>query len=91
MRHPLVVDNKQETAMPNKTTIALATALIIGTLGSAYAGAERDSGGYDIGPMGQCFSPPDCGNGASQSRADKAFAYVPGHRTVHRPDSQRAR
>ena len=45
--------------MLTKITIALAAALMLGTGSAALA---RGMGGSDIGPLGQCFNPPDCGN-----------------------------
>jgi hypothetical protein len=44
--------------MLTKTKIALAAALMLGTASVALA---RGMGGSDIGPLGQCFNPPDCG------------------------------
>jgi hypothetical protein len=43
-----------------KTKIAFAAALILGTASAALAGGNSGeySGGSDIGPLGQCFSPP---------------------------------
>jgi hypothetical protein len=65
--------------MISKTVIALGTVLVLGTLGTAYAGSDRDSGGYDIGPLGQCFAPPDCGQARNQ-RGYYGYAYVPDRR-----------
>jgi hypothetical protein len=69
--------------MISKTAMFLSAALLLGTLGAATAGSDKDepSGGSDIGPMGQCFSPPDCGQ---RYRGDYSYASAPGHQ-VHHP------
>jgi hypothetical protein len=44
--------------------IAFAAAIILGTASAALAGNGGEGptqGGADIGPLGQCFNPPDCG------------------------------
>jgi hypothetical protein len=48
-----------------KTSIlAAATIVMLGAASAAYASDhENQSGGFDIGPLGQCFVPPDCGQG----------------------------
>lgn len=76
--------------MISKTTMILCAALFVGTLGAAYAGSDKDgpSGGSDIGPMGQCFSPPDCGQAY---RNDYGYAYAPTHRVQHPREWHRTR
>ena len=51
--------------MWSKTSIAiLAATAIFGAASAAQAsGSKNDAGshgGFDIGPLGQCFVPPDC-------------------------------
>ena len=42
---------------------AVATTLVATVSGSALAGNDNEPrGGADIGPLGQCFNPPDCGH-----------------------------
>ena len=86
--------------MLTKTTAFLASALIVGTASAALANDNSansgETGGSDIGPLGQCFVPPDCGQGRD-SRAYEyrtvpyGFAYVPAHPNHHRRDWHRAR
>jgi hypothetical protein len=76
--------------MISKTTMILSAALLLGTLGAATAGSDKDdpSGGSDIGPMGQCFSPPDCGQAY---RGNYGYAYAPAHHVQHPRAWHRAR
>jgi hypothetical protein len=50
-----------------KCILALAATMsFLGAASVAQAANDnqsRDRGGYDIGPMGQCFVPPDCDQG----------------------------
>jgi hypothetical protein len=55
---PVVNYQTGDTHMLTKTKIVLATVLMLGTASAASAGTQ---GGFDIGPMGQCMNPPDCG------------------------------
>jgi hypothetical protein len=49
---------------------AAATALMATVSASALAGNDDEPrGGFDIGPLGQCFNPPDCGNKHSATYA----------------------
>ena len=48
---------------------AAAAVLAASVSTSALAGNDNEPrGGYDLGPLGQCFNPPDCGN----KRAERA-------------------
>jgi hypothetical protein len=74
-----------------KTKIAFAAALILGTASAALAGGNSGeySGGSDIGPLGQCFSPPDCGgrsdaSGAHNGNSGKAYGFVAREKHKHR-------
>jgi hypothetical protein len=62
--------------MLNKMTkIALAGALMLGSASAALAGGNSGeySGGFDIGPLGQCFSPPDCGGNYGASAVHNGY------------------
>jgi hypothetical protein len=85
--------------MAIKTTALLAAALLVGAASSALASDNAansgETGGADIGPLGQCFVPPDCGQArGSQANAYRSgpygFAYVPA-RPYHHRDWHRAR
>jgi len=55
---------------------ALAAALLLGGVSVASASSDsRSGGGYDIGPMGQCFVPSDCDQGRDQ-QGGGAYAYA---------------
>jgi hypothetical protein len=41
--------------------ILLVAAAAAAVLAGTQLGSARTRGGADIGPLGQCFSPPDCG------------------------------
>jgi hypothetical protein len=74
-----------------KTKVAVAAALMLGAVSAAQAANDnqsRDRGGSDIGPLGQCFVPPDCG-GYRYYRNPYAygwygFAYMPASRYHYR-------
>ncbi|HEY2228767.1 MAG TPA: hypothetical protein VGI22_13705 [Xanthobacteraceae bacterium] len=74
-----------------KTKVAVAAALMLGAVSAAQAANDnqsRDRGGSDIGPLGQCFVPPDCG-GYRYHRNPYAygsygFAYMPASRYHYR-------
>ena len=58
-------------AMLSKTSFAvLIAAAIFGAASGAQAGGSKNDasshGGYDFGPLGQCFVPPDCDQGRDQ-------------------------
>ena len=88
--------NAQEMTMLAKTMLAkgklaVAAALMLGAISAAQAANDnqsRDRGGSDIGPLGQCFVPPDCGGrdyqGYQYRRGPYGFAYAPAHRYHHR-------
>jgi hypothetical protein len=60
--------------------LAAATVVMLGAASAAYASDhENQSGGFDIGPLGQCFVPPDCGQGqaAAPRRGFSGYAYAP--------------
>jgi hypothetical protein len=70
--------------MSTRIGVAVAAAAVLLVAGSAAGASEhnRESGGYDVGPLGQCFVPPDCGQGRyAQSRGISGFAYAPQHPT----------
>jgi hypothetical protein len=65
--------------MMSKTSIAiLAAATIFGAASAGQAsGSKNDAssrGGSDIGPLGQCFMPPDCDPGRDQQGGPYAYA-----------------
>lgn len=83
--------------MKGKLTAA-AAAIVFGLLSAssiAQAGSNKSGrGGFDIGPLGQCFDPPDCGRNPGDrgyrhyrhgySRYGRyGYAYVPGWRYRH--------
>jgi hypothetical protein len=85
-----------------KTALIVAIALsALGAASAAYAGGAKndDGAGHDrwegkIGPLGQCFVPPNCG----QERGSQdypsgpyGFANVPANLSHHHRDWQRAR
>jgi hypothetical protein len=81
-----------------KGPLALTIALILGAASVAKANDhdKQDHGGFDIGPRGQCFVPPDCDEGRDQGgyrhrRALRGFAYAPEFRYRHRHDLHRER
>jgi hypothetical protein len=67
--------------MLTKFKLLAAAALILGAASAAQAANDNQSrsrGGYDIGPLGQCFVPPDCGQEGYRHRSGaNGFAYVP--------------
>jgi hypothetical protein len=81
--------------MLKTSMLALATVVALGAAPAAYASDHEESGGYDIGPLGQCFAPPDCGGQASRARAYVPgfyrYGYVPDHRYHRERDWHRAR
>lgn len=86
--------------MAIKTTALLAAALLVGTapatLANDNAANTGETGGSDIGPLGQCFVPPDCGQARGAQGYDYragpyGFAYVPARPYHHRRDWRRAR
>ena len=72
--------NNKEIKMLAKSMMVLAAgALMLGAV-SAQA-SDRDPaeiGGSKIGPLGQCFAPPNCGEDYRYWRGFNGFAYVPG-------------
>lgn len=65
--------------MLSKTSVAiLAAAAIFGAASAAQAGGDQNDpehhGGADIGPLGQCFVPPDCDPGRDQQGGPYAYA-----------------
>jgi hypothetical protein len=61
---------------------------MLGAASAAQASDHEESGGFDIGPLGQCFVPPDCGHGRILQRREYrngpyGFAYVPEYRYRH--------
>jgi hypothetical protein len=72
-----------------KSMLALAGALVLGvSLAQANDSSKDEYGesGADIGPLGQCFAPPDCWGGGriySHRRGFNGFAYVLGPRYRH--------
>jgi len=84
--------------MLTKTTALLTAAFIFGTASAALANDNSansgETGGSAIGPLGQCFVPPDCGQARSSQgyRTNPyGFAYVPQRPSHHRRDWHRAR
>ena len=73
--------------MLTKIKLVAAAALMLGAASAAQAANDnqsRDRGGYDIGPLGQCFVPPDCGReGYRYRRGAYGFAYVPEYHYGH--------
>ena len=62
---------------------AAATALVATISGSALAGNDNEPrGGYDIGPLGQCFNPPDCGNKGAERAAYASQCHLVRERIV---------
>jgi hypothetical protein len=85
----------QEKIMLTKGKLTTAAALVFGVLGAAsiaQAGSNNQSinrGGFDIGPLGQCFDPADCGHNRGDAGYGRyryghsrygryGYAYVPG-------------
>jgi hypothetical protein len=57
-----------------RSALILATAVMLGMPLAAQAANDnqsRDRGGFDIGPMGQCFDPAACG----QTRVHRSARY----------------
>ena len=57
--------------MLRKRKLAMAAAIMLGAASAAQAANDnqsRDRGGTDIGPLGQCFVPPDCDQGGYRYR-----------------------
>ena len=81
--------------MLTKSKLAVAAVLILGAASAAQAANDnqsRDRGGSDIGPLGQCFVPPDCGQeGYRHRRGSYGFAYVPDYRYRHHREWRRER
>jgi hypothetical protein len=84
--------------MLTKTTALLTAAFIIGTASASLANDNSansgEVGGSDIGPLGQCFVPPDCGQvrGSRDYRTIPfGFAYAPQRPSHHHRDWHRAR
>jgi hypothetical protein len=85
--------------MLTKTTAFLAAALIVGTASAALAGNDNaansgEEGGSHIGPLGQCFVPPNCGQergSQGYQSGSTGFAYVPAHPYQHHRNWHRAR
>jgi hypothetical protein len=73
--------------MLTKGKLALAAVMMLGVASTAQASDHGENGGFDIGPLGQCFVPPDCGHGSLRAREYRngpyGFAYVPGYRYRH--------
>jgi hypothetical protein len=64
------------------TKLTVAAAVLLGAISIAQAAGGSDyrsRGGYDIGPVGQCFDPPACGQG----RRGAAYAYAYSNRYLH--------
>ncbi|HLH94898.1 MAG TPA: hypothetical protein VKW08_07245 [Xanthobacteraceae bacterium] len=64
----------------SKAISALAAAIFLaGAVSVAQAANDnqsRDRGGYDIGPLGQCFAPPDCDQGGDdQGYGARRYGY----------------
>jgi hypothetical protein len=56
--------------------LIVAAAVLLGAVSIAQASSNRNyGGGYDIGPLGQCFDPPACGQGSRGGAY--AYAYSP--------------
>jgi hypothetical protein len=75
--------------MLTKISIAFAAALILGTASAALAnnsGRGPTQGGFDIGPLGQCFRPPDCGgrHDATVGFHEGSGGFVPPAKHKHR-------
>ena len=65
--------------MLTKTTIVLATAVLLAVASAAQAGSDRDReqrGGYHIGPLGQWFGGPAY---AYPYGAYATYGYAPGY------------
>ena len=84
--------------MLTKITALLTAAFIVGTASAALANDNSansgETGGSNIGPLGQCFVPPDCGQTRSLQgyRTNPyGFAYVPQRHSHHHRDWHRAR
>ncbi len=74
--------------------LAVAALLILGAVSVAQAANDnqsRDRGGSDIGPLGQCFDPPDCGRGYRPPSGRYGYAYVPGSRYRYHREWRRER
>ncbi len=76
--------------MMTKTKIAFVAALILGSASAALASGDGPSHeGFDIGPLGQCFVPPDCGDkhdasAAHSGNAGKTHVFVLPEKHRHR-------
>ena len=85
--------------MLTKTKIALVAALILAPASVALGGNDNaansgESGGSHIGPLGQCFAPPNCGQergSQGYQSGSYGFAYVPANPYQHHRDWHRAR
>jgi hypothetical protein len=56
------------------TKLTIAAVVLLGAISIAQAAEDRNynTGGYDVGPLGQCFDPAACGYG----RRGGAYAYA---------------
>jgi hypothetical protein len=73
-----------------KSMLALAGALVLGVSVAQANESSKDAygeSGADIGPLGQCFVPPDCGRDQGRIYSHRTgfngFAYVPAPRYRH--------
>jgi hypothetical protein len=70
-----------------KLLFAAATAILFAAAGLVPTPAPAASRGADIGPLGQCFDPPDCGGRQSHATACSTVrerVVLPSGRVVHR-------
>jgi hypothetical protein len=83
-----------------KTALIVAITLsVLGTASAAYAGGAKNDAesGHDrwegkIGPLGQCFVPPNCGQERQgDQNGPYGFANVPAYLSHHHRDWYRAR
>jgi hypothetical protein len=73
--------------LTTKSILALAGALVLGVSMAQANDSSKDAygeSGAKIGPLGQCFAPPDCGGRVyAHRRGFNGFAYVPGPHYRH--------
>jgi hypothetical protein len=82
--------------MLTKTKFVIAAVLVLSAASAALAKNDDDGptrGGFDIGPLGQCMNPPDCGgkhgtSAAYYGNAANTFGFVP-WATQHKHHSAR--
>jgi hypothetical protein len=76
-----------------KTALIVAVTLsVLGATSAAYAGGGKDRWEGKIGPLGQCFVPPNCGQELQGYQSGPyGLAYIPANPYRRHRDWHRAR